>query len=514
MSEFAERVLRRPLWDHQKAAAECNEFIVVIAGGRRSGKSQFSQVKALYTAAMNRDARVLVVSPAVQSTRNYVRDLAELIRDSRLKDSIVDDQAQLVTLSNGSEIRCVAATSAQIRGRGRNLRLAIVDEAAFVPSGVWRDLYYTLFDLRSAGSQAMLTCSPWGGPDHFFRASYERGVAGEPGYASFQWRMQDNPTLDANFIKRERERIAPSEAAAEIDGLWSSAVGALFTQALLDRQCADIEVPDLSSLRPPGRGIIGVDWGLVHDRCAAVGLYRLPIAALNPHAPPTPRYVVFPWVWPQGAELHGVVTELVKSLTPFRFISSEVNGIGAYPSTELRRRGAARRVADKRRWNLVTTTSASKTTGYTLLLGLLEQEKLILPRSPALLRQLAGLRFEQRERGFTRIGADEETVAHDDVADALYLCTLPHRPPGAHRTVCYLARLAASHRIPDARVPDVQAELVETGGGLKLPATPTLQSVASTEYTLYAPQAPVKPEGFTTPGGRYFIKTSKGVGNA
>src|ERR1017187_9033646 len=191
MADFSARILHRPLWKHQVAASTCDEFIIAIAGGRRSGKSLFAQVKAIYIAATTRDARVLVISPAVENTRNFVRDLGELIRDSDLSGSVVDDQAQLITFSNGSEIRCVAATSGQIRGRGRNLRLAIVDEAAFVPSSVWRDLYYTLFDLRKEGSQALWICSPWGSREHWFRSSYERGVAGEEGYASFTWRMLD-----------------------------------------------------------------------------------------------------------------------------------------------------------------------------------------------------------------------------------------------------------------------------------------------------------------------------------
>jgi hypothetical protein len=516
LADFAEQILRAPLWPHQKAAADCDAFIITIAGGRRSGKSQFAQVKALHVAATNRNCRVLVISPAVENTRNFVRDLAELIRGSRLQDSVVDNETQLVRFGNGSEIRCVAATSAQIRGRGRNLRLAIVDEAAFVPGSVWRDLYYTLFDLRGEGSQALLTCSPWGNSEHFFRASFERGLDGDEDYRSFQWSMHDNPTIDKAFIERERQSIAAREAASEIDGLWSDAIGSLFSRELLERQTADIEIPALADLRGPARGVIGIDWAATYDRCAATGIFRLPVAALNPELAVKPRFVALPWVWPQGAPLNDVVDALVNGLRPFRFVSPEINGIGSYPSTELRRRAvearAKRNGKNKWIWNLTSTTSASKTTAYSLILGLLEQEQLVLPRSPELLRQLAGLRFEQRERGFTHIEAEDSAV-HDDVADSLMLATLPYKLPHAHRVVCELSRLAGSSRAPvDARVPEVDCEVVCTGGGLCLPARPTLQSAAGMDFSTYAPEVAAKPEGFTE--GRFRVTTTKqGVTN-
>jgi hypothetical protein len=158
-------------------------------------------------------------------------------------------------------------------------------------------------------------------------------------------------------------------------------------------------------------------------------------------------------------------------------------------------------------WNFVTTTAASKTTGYGTILGLLEQEQLVLPREPALLRQLAGLKFEQRERGFTHIAADESAM-HDDVADALYLATLPHKPPQAHRVICELATFAGSSRAPvDARVPELDCPLVSTGGGLRVHERPTLQSVAGRDFSLYAPPVDAKPEGFTA--GRFRVTTNR-----
>jgi hypothetical protein len=505
VAAFAEQVVLRPLWGHQVPAVESDSFIVAIAGGRRSGKTLAAQVKALYVAATNRDARVLVVSPAIENSRNFLRDLTDLIAGSKLSGSLVDEQTQLVTLSNGSEIRCVAATEGQVRGRGRNLRLVIVDEAAFVPSSIWRALFYTLFDERGSGSQAYLLCSPWG--KNFFRDAFERGMAGDEDYAAFQWSMRENPTISAAFIERERERIAPSEAAAEIDGHWLDAQGNLFAPSLLESVTADIEIPALASLHGPARGIIGCDWGVSYDHSAAVGIYRLPSAHLNEPGPPV--FVALPFSWPVSTPLHEVVDAVVPVADNFLYVASETNGVGSMPTQELFRRARREFATTKFIWGPINTTAASKTIGYATLLGLIERGRLVLPRHPGLLRQMAGLRFEQGERGFTRIEADD-TAANDDLCDALMLASLPYRPSGAHRLVCALASLADTRRaIPDARVPDLECHVVETGAGLRVHSRPSLQGVASNALSLYSQPASPKPNGVQA--GRFFIKTNRKV---
>jgi hypothetical protein len=84
-----------------------------VAGGRRSGKTLVAQVKALHVAFTHRNARILVISPAIENSRNWIAELSEIIRGSWLAhDAVVDEQAQLVRLANGSVIRALPATSA------------------------------------------------------------------------------------------------------------------------------------------------------------------------------------------------------------------------------------------------------------------------------------------------------------------------------------------------------------------------------------------------------------------
>jgi len=237
---FAKEVLRIELWPHQQDAVRSDNFMIAIAGGRRSGKTLAAQVRALWVALTRRGGRVLVLAPTIDSARNWLRELHDLVRASPVAGSVLDEQAQMLRLSTSSAIEVIPATPGQARGRGRDLRLVVLIEAAYHGGHVWRDVLYTLADLRSEGSQLWMDSTPAGPADHFFRQTYLRGLDGDPDVASFHWRMADNPTLAPGFIDRLRDRMSPHEAAAEVDGEWIDAVGSMFPRELLEAVTVDV----------------------------------------------------------------------------------------------------------------------------------------------------------------------------------------------------------------------------------------------------------------------------------
>lgn len=235
-------LLRITIWPHQQAPLRSLAPFVSIAGGRRSGKSLVAQVKAILVAATNRGVRVVVVLPNIDAARYWLRECAELLRLSQLSDSVVSEETQSIRFTNNGEIVVLPATHGQLRGQGRNLRLVIVEEAGFADATVIRDIRYALLDNLEAGAQLWQCGSPWGGIEHPFRSAFERGITGDPDYASFRFQTTDNPLLPSGFIERERERLSPSEAAAELSGEWSSAIGALFPRELLEAVTVDVEL--------------------------------------------------------------------------------------------------------------------------------------------------------------------------------------------------------------------------------------------------------------------------------
>lgn len=490
VAAFADQVLGAPLWPHQIEAAESDAFITAIAAARRTGKTTLAEKLAMHSAFAYRDSQVLILSATQEAARRLTESIgAQLMSNPLTRGAVIDDFATRVRLSNGSEIVSLPASQRQVRGYGRGVRLVILDEAGFMPSELWAAAHYVALDERAAGARILMLGTPWGPLEHFFRHHFVRGQdVDDPDCRSFNWTYKVNPQLDHAYLERQRERVSPAEYAAEVLGEWSDAIGALFDRALLDRQTADLTVPALADLALPARGAIGLDWGVSFDRSAAAVIYRLPDCGLNPDAERRPRFLAVPHVWPVKTPLGDVVRDVAAMRAGPSHISTETNGVGAMPSQELSR--AMRNNRGRRVWNFIATTNKTKTAGYGALLGLLESGQLVLPRHPDLLRQLAGLKFEQGERGFTRIEADDPAT-HDDVADALMLATMVYTAKSG-RLVSALAKLADPRRANhDATVQPLDEPITETGGGLRVYARPVLQSIAGREVTLPAGAAPM-----------------------
>jgi hypothetical protein len=505
VAEFADKVLKRPLWSHQREFVEDEAFVRVIAGGRRSGKTSICELEVMHCAFSNPGSRCVVLSAGRDSARRVVESIAEdLNRNKLTRGSLVDDFSQRIILTNKSEIISVPASQKAIRGMGAGVLRLVVDEAGHLDDTLWDAARFIIYDERAQGSRIIVAGTPRG--KGFFRECYQRGLGGDPDYSAFHWSAEQNELPGVReLITKDRARMNSVTAEREIDGLWTAAAGSIFSEELLDSVTADFTVPAYEDLRLPARGILGCDWGISHDRSAVAAVFRLPVASLNPEGR-LPRFVALPYQFQAGAPLHAVVKGLIHSIPCFSHVSSEVSGVGAAFSGELRRLAvqSRQRGDGKTMWNFVNTTSALKQSGYGLILAMFERGQLIIPRDPELIRQLEGLRFEEHDK-YTSIEADTDTK-YDDLCDALLMATIPHKPARAHRVVCHLAHIAGSKTAPpDAPVPALACGTVETGGGLRVPEMPTLQSVGSEAWTAYAPVAAARPEGKQI--GKYLITT-------
>jgi hypothetical protein len=478
---FCAQVLRQPLWPHQIEAAAADAFITVIPAARRTGKTELAENLSLWTMFRERDVKVLITSATEDAARRSIESMNEkLARSSLTRGAVVDDYKSRIKLTNGSECISTSASGRQVRGYGKGVRLVILDEAGFMPGELWTAAHYTALDERPH-SRILMVGTPWGPADHFFRRAFEAGQEGDPDHAAFNWTYEVNPKLDRAYIERQRERVSPAEFAAETMGTWSDATGSLFPRALLDRQTVPFALPRLDELEPPARGSAGIDWGVSFDQSAVVAIYRLAgMDALNAEREWRPRFVALPYVWKAGTPLHEVVEEVAAQQDAFAYLSPEANGVGAMPLQELKRK-----LRGRGKWNPVHTTNALKTAAYGAVLAMLEREQLFLPRDPSLLRQLSGLKFEQGERGFTRIEA-ESAVQHDDVADALALSMLPYRPSRGG-VACRLMSLASpSVPLPDADLGNFEGETYTTAGGIRAFKRPPLQGVQGSGVTFPA----------------------------
>ncbi len=488
---FAYRLLRVDVFDHQAEALRSKAPIIAAAGGRRSGKTATAQIAALHTGFVFEGCQVLVTGANLETAKRFIAECVEMLRQSDLASGAVEDETGLrLSLGNGSELLALPPTPGRIRGFGRRVMLVVVDEAGFAPGQVWRDARYVLLDNRAEGAQAWLVGSPWGEREHFFRDSWQRGVDGDPDFAAFTWPTESNPLVPVEWIKRERARLNSLEAKAELDGEWVDSGIGLFPRDLLDACSAPVEFPDLDSLRGPARGLGGVDFGVTFDVSALAAIYRLPVATWNVDRD-DPRPIFGLWVprkWEPRTPLSEVAGDVLGAFAAWGIFTAEANGVGAMPTEIIgrdmgaRQRKLARSEESGYQFNRHETSAPRKARGYGALLGLMEQGRLVLPRDPSLLRQLAGLRFEQGRHGMTHIEAADPGT-HDDLADAAMLATGVHAPraDSQGRLRCALER--AAEIIGEPRLPDGADDVltVSTGGGLILPRLPYLASTVGAD---------------------------------
>lgn len=96
-----------PLVDWQLADLELEAPITVLLWGRQLGKSRGLAVRALWRAFGAPGRRVLIVSGSGElGARRLLGEVRSIAAGSPLlESSVVDEAAQLVTLSNHSEVR-------------------------------------------------------------------------------------------------------------------------------------------------------------------------------------------------------------------------------------------------------------------------------------------------------------------------------------------------------------------------------------------------------------------------
>lgn len=452
---FATNVLRRPLWPHQLDVATSPARYRVVCAGRQVGKSVLLAVLALHTAATRRNATVLLVSAGEEAAKRLLAECAGLARD-RLSGSVLDETRSTLALSNGSTIRSVPASERQIRGWP--VDLLIVDEAGFVADDIWRAAEPAI--IARPRSRVVLCSSPWGGPEAFFRALWQRGTdRPDEHVAAWHWPSSVSPLVDAALLEQIREREPADYYRREYLAEWAEAAGSYFTEDELMRAVADYELLDPATLTGRDRFAAagGLDWGVAVDANALVL-----VSAMDPA-----RMVDLRWrVWVPWLEVHYRTTwswwiERVVDVAEryrLRVLASERNGVGSYPTEDLEeqlhRRQTGTRVA------AVWTDARRKQAGFGKVKALLQGDRLVLPRHPELLKQLRALEFEQLAGGGLRIAVPER-AGHDDLALAFMQAVSCVEPRRLRDGVDYGGQGEAA-----------DLDTVTTGGGVLVPRRP------------------------------------------
>ena len=463
LSAFADAV-GTPLTPWQADALWLEQRVTAIVAPRQSGKSRSLSVLALWWAFRTREQTVLIVSAGEEASRRLLAEVRAIVSASpMLRTSAVDEQAGLLTLTNGSEIRSVPASERQIRGW--SVDLLLVDEAALVPDDL---LLGAAFPTTAARSDAriVLASSATSATGAFYDAAV-RGESGSEHTRTFRWSLADCEWISPSVIQAARDSMTQMRFAAEYEGQFASGQDALLSRHAIDNVLTDRILHPLAGLQGPARLFGGVDWGGTNDRSVLCAIGRVPGESIFT--------VITAHRWLAGYPGHEVVKDIVASPALFALLTMEANGLGL-PLCQLMVRDMRERPPEmgggkplsglrvieandvftsprKRRYKtpanrpkpfatykrLYNANAASKAATYASLRLLIEQRKLLIPRvAEDLIRELLMLRVDLSPSGVEKI---EASSGHDDLADALAMALGPYQLDGGEwRT--HLARIA------------------------------------------------------------------------
>lgn len=438
---FADVLLGEPLWPHQREVLASGARIRSVLAGRQVGKSRTLAVAALHEAFRQSGRRVLILSAGEEAAKRLLAEIAALAASPLLRGSLVDEGKSLVTLSNGSTILSVPASEKQIRGH--SVDLLVLDEACQIAEEIWTAARWTI--IARPGSRILMASTPYGRQDRFFAVTWRAGekrLLHRPaeGHESWRWPSTMSPLVDQTLLDMWRSSaVSDREWRQEVLAEWVDEAGSYFPTAELEAVTADYRLIDPATA--DGDLVVGgVDFGFAQDANALTLVGALEDGDLNTELHPGGWVYFVAWVeenfampYSQFARRvidHGDYDGSVWNGRPgftMRHLLAELNGPGT-PVVQSMREMARERWGYPRAIVGVNTTAAYKENAFAQLRLLIQQGRLILPKSQTgLLRQLNNLEFETRDSGHLRIAVPER-LGHDDVALSLAQCMAAVKP--------------------------------------------------------------------------------------
>jgi len=240
---FAEEVLRFKLWPRQ--AEILRQFprhqVLVLALGRRSGKSRLAAIWATYDAIVGDYAGCLPPGErryiiCVASNRDqagivyrYIRGFFEL---PILAELVVNETSEELWLANNVCIKVLPCSSRAVRGLADST--IILDELAhYVDTEdgdqAGRRVYNALFpSLAQFGDKGKLIAisTPWGKRGIFWQV-WQQAQKGAAGMAGFRYSTGEmNPTISKEWLESQRLK-EPDVFASEYEAEFQDAASAL-----------------------------------------------------------------------------------------------------------------------------------------------------------------------------------------------------------------------------------------------------------------------------------------------
>ncbi|HEY9372417.1 PBSX family phage terminase large subunit [Streptomyces sp.] len=241
--------------------------LALWSGAVSSGKTIASLIAFLIRLTLAPDhGLVVIVGRTLQTIeRNIIDPLQSTHLFGPLAKHVHHTTGSTTAVILGRTVHLVGASDARAEGRirGSTIALAYVDEATLVPHAFWMML---LSRLRVGSESRLLATTNPDGPFHWLRKEFILRSA-EVGLTNWHFTLDDNPSLDAGFVRRLKAQYTGLWYRRFILGEWCLASGAVYDMFDASRHVVDL-MPYIKRWTA-----VGIDYGTVNPFSAVlVGL--------------------------------------------------------------------------------------------------------------------------------------------------------------------------------------------------------------------------------------------------
>ena len=207
----------------------------VIAAGRRCGKSRYAAWRMIVAALDGAPGEVWYVGITQGNARDVVWKLIHEVARPVIKSSHVNNLQ--ITLINGATISLKGADRPDTL-RGSSLKLAVLDEAAFMKPSVWEEIIRPA--LSDQKGKAIFIGTPEG-RNWFFDTYLYAEQSGDPDWVAYHFTSYDNELLDPKEIDAAKRSMSTMAFTQEFMASFNARESELFKEEWLQ---FDDEEPD------------------------------------------------------------------------------------------------------------------------------------------------------------------------------------------------------------------------------------------------------------------------------
>lgn len=217
----------------------CDRRFIVLAAGRRWGKTTLGLFKLLCHAASARGQVCYYVGPTERQAKEMgwraLKELVPALLTRRVRESELE-----IELTNGSLIKVHGPQSL----RGTGLDFVVLDELAYMPPEFWPEVVRPMLADREGG--ALLSSTPRGF-NHFYDLYYE--AQSRQDSAAFRYSTARGGYVSENELALLKSTMDPKLYAQEIEASFELQSARVYHAFSRDLNVCDVEmIPDLPLL--------------------------------------------------------------------------------------------------------------------------------------------------------------------------------------------------------------------------------------------------------------------------